>query len=154
MWSLRDFDEEDLFATIQLANDVLGEAYSSELFLRIAELYPDGFIVAENGDEVVGFVMGVVSVPAVARVLILAVDEDHQRQGIGGALLEEFTRRFSRGGVDRIRLEVRQSNDDAIRFYERHGFQVEGTIPAHYRDGEDAAVMTRPIDRDGTGADL
>lgn len=153
MWTLRDFADRDLFATIQLANDVLGEAYSSELFLRIAELYPDGFIVAESEGRIVGFVMGVVSVPAVARVLILVVDDDHQGQGIGGALLETFTRRFSRGGVDRIRLEVRRSNDDAIRFYERHGFEIEGTIPAHYRDGEDAAVMTRPIDRDGTGGD-
>lgn len=151
MWTLRDFEEADLFATIQLANDVLGEAYSSELFLRIAELYPDGFVVAESDDGIVGFVMGVVSVPAVARVLILVVDDDHQNRGIGSALLEEFTRRFSRGGVDRIRLEVRRSNDDAIRFYERHGFEVEGVIPSHYRDDEDACVMMRPVDRDGTG---
>lgn len=145
MWELREFREEDLLDTIQLANEVLGEAYSPELFMRIAELYPDGFIVAEEDDEVVAFILGVVSVPAVARVLVLVVEEDHQRRGIGGALLEEFTRRFVRGGVDRVRLEVRKSNDDAIRFYESYGFEVEGVIPAHYQDGEDAYVMTRPI---------
>lgn len=153
-WRLRAFEETDLFDTIQLANRVLDEAYSPDLFLRIAELYPDGFIVADDPatGDLLGFVMGVVSVPATARVLVLVVDPDHQRRGIGGELLEAFTRRFGRGGADRIRLEVRKRNDAAVRFYEDHGFQVEGELPRHYRDGEDAYVMTRELAGDGAEA--
>lgn len=146
---LRDFRRDDLFDTVHLANRVLDEAYSPELFLRIAELYPEGFVVAERADgPIVGFIMGVVSVPSVARVLVLVVDPDHQSQGIGGALLEQFVHRFQGGGVDRIRLEVRKTNQGAIRFYERYGFEVEGVLPAHYRDGEDAYVMVRPLGDD------
>lgn len=145
--NLRDFHREDLFETVHLANRVLDEAYSPELFLRIAELYPEGFVVAEDGEgTIVGFVMGVVSVPNVARVLVLVVDPDHQRRGIGGALLGAFATRFEQAGVDRLRLEVRKSNDGAIRFYRRHGFEVEGVLQGHYRDGEDAFVMVRPVE--------
>lgn len=146
-WRLRDFDRTDLFDTIQLANRVLDEAYSPDLFLRIAELYPDGFLVAEEGEagDLVGFIMGVVSVPSTARVLVLVVDPDHQGRGIGGELLEEFVLRFAQGGADRVRLEVRKGNDDAVRFYQGHGFQVEGELPRHYRDGEDAYVMVREL---------
>lgn len=143
---LRDFDRDDLFDTVHLANRVLDEAYSPELFLRIAELYPEGFVVAEDADgTIVGFVMGVVSVPSTARLLVLVVDPDHQNRGIGGRLLEEFVGRFQAGGVDRVRLEVRVTNEGAIRFYERFGFDVEGRLQSHYRDGEDAYVMVRPL---------
>ena len=39
------------------------------------------------------------------------------------------------------RLEVRCSNNDAVRLYEKLGFVIKQQLNAYYRDGEDAFLM-------------
>lgn len=55
-------------------------------------------------------------------VLALAVHPDFQGWGIGQALLDDAEREARRAGALRIGLTVREDNDQAIRFYERHGW--------------------------------
>jgi ribosomal-protein-alanine N-acetyltransferase len=43
--------------------------------------------------------------------------------------------------TDEIYLEVRVSNESAVRMYERLGFQIKSRLRAYYRDGEDAYLM-------------
>jgi ribosomal-protein-alanine N-acetyltransferase len=40
-----------------------------------------------------------------------------------------------------VTLEVRVSNQAAIRFYERMGFQLTGRVSGYYTNGEDAFRM-------------
>jgi ribosomal-protein-alanine N-acetyltransferase len=42
-------------------------------------------------------------------------------------------------------LEVRQSNDEALRFYRAFGFVEVGRRKRYYKDGEDARVMMLPL---------
>ena len=59
----------------------------------------------------------------------------------GSSLLIE---KMAQRGITRIVLEVRVSNDPAIRLYERHGFLVVGTRKNFYeKPVEDAYVMVR-----------
>jgi [ribosomal protein S18]-alanine N-acetyltransferase len=44
-------------------------------------------------------------------------------------------------GMRVIELEVRVSNQVAIHFYEKMGFQLVGRIPKYYSNGEDAFRM-------------
>lgn len=142
---LRNFQPDDLFPVLRLANRTLNENYEGGLFLHLADLYPDGFIVAEDGESIVGFILGVVERAYEARILILAVDEDYRQRGIGSELVRLFLERFRRSGVRRVKLEVRVSNVPAIRLYERLGFERKKVLPAYYADGEDAYLMSRPI---------
>jgi ribosomal-protein-alanine N-acetyltransferase len=43
--------------------------------------------------------------------------------------------------ADEIYLEVRTSNDSAIKMYERINFQTKSRLRSYYRDGEDAYLM-------------
>ena len=43
--------------------------------------------------------------------------------------------------ADEIYLEVRTSNDAAIKMYERINFQTKSRLRSYYRDGEDAYLM-------------
>lgn len=142
---LRNFTPEDLFPVLRLANRTLNENYEGGLFLHLADLYPDGFIVAEDGDRIVGFILGVVERAYEARILILAVEEEHRKRGVGSQLVKLFMDRFRRGGVRRVKLEVRISNMAAIRLYEKLGFERKKVLPAYYADGEDAYLMSRTI---------
>jgi ribosomal-protein-alanine N-acetyltransferase len=38
-------------------------------------------------------------------------------------------------------LEVRCSNNDAVKLYEKLGFSIIQRLKTYYRDGEDAYVM-------------
>jgi ribosomal-protein-alanine N-acetyltransferase len=73
----------------------------------------------------------------------VAVDVERQRAGVASALLAEL---YARVDDERARftLEVRRSNDAAIRLYEREGFRAAGMRRRYYQDnGEDALVMWR-----------
>ena len=99
---------------------------------------------AFEGDRLVGYVINSRYVDA-WHVMNVAVDPDHQRRGIATALLErlfELTRGDEREGYT---LEVRLSNEDAIRLYEKLGFEPRGVRRGYYTDNrEDALIMWRP----------
>jgi [ribosomal protein S18]-alanine N-acetyltransferase len=81
------------------------------------------------------------------HVMNVAVAPEHRRQGIATELLQrlfEVTSADQRRGYT---LEVRVSNTDAIRLYERLGFQSRGIRRGYYTDNrEDALIMWRDAD--------
>lgn len=76
------------------------------------------------------------------HIMNLAVDPAWRRRGVARQLLEDFLAR-SEGGRERgCTLEVRTSNEAAIRLYEGLGFDARGIRRGYYIDNnEDALVM-------------
>ncbi|MEM4658042.1 MAG: GNAT family N-acetyltransferase, partial [Candidatus Methanosuratincola sp.] len=58
-----------------------------------------------------------------------------------GSLLKEQIDRLSSAGIKKIVLEVRKSNIEAKRLYQKFGFAKKKEIKGYYKDGEDAEVM-------------
>jgi len=88
------------------------------------------------------------------HVMNIAADPEFRRRGIAKALLErlfELTEDESRRGYT---LEVRVSNEGAIKLYERLGFRSRGIRRGYYTDNrEDALIMWRdPAPADDAGA--
>jgi ribosomal-protein-alanine N-acetyltransferase len=100
-------------------------------------------IGAFEGRQLVGYIVNSRYVDA-WHVMNVAVDPDYQRRGIATQLLErlfELTADDDRRGYT---LEVRTSNDDAIRLYEKLGFEPRGVRRGYYTDNrEDALIMWR-----------
>jgi ribosomal-protein-alanine N-acetyltransferase len=98
---------------------------------------------AFEGEQLVGYVINSRYVDA-WHVMNVAVDPEFQRRGIATQLLErlfELTADDERRGYT---LEVRVSNADAIRLYEKLGFERRGTRRGYYTDNrEDALIMWR-----------
>jgi len=88
----------------------------------------DTVLVADT-DRIIGFVMFTTGpaqyVQDRSRGVIenLYVRPDRRGQGIGSALLGTAEGRLRDAGVDVIALEVMAPNDDARRFYRRHGYE-------------------------------
>ena len=78
------------------------------------------------------------------HVMNVAVSPSYRRRGIASTLLErlfEVTASDPRRGYT---LEVRVSNAEAIRLYERLGFESRGIRRGYYTDNrEDALIMWR-----------
>ncbi len=98
---------------------------------------------AFEGLELIGYVINSRYVDA-WHVMNVAVDPEHKRRGVATQLLErlfELTRDDERRGYT---LEVRVSNEAAIRLYEQLGFEARGIRRGYYTDNrEDALIMWR-----------
>jgi [ribosomal protein S18]-alanine N-acetyltransferase len=84
------------------------------------------------------------------HVMNVAVDDRLRRGGIATSMLDRLFELADRPG-EQYTLEVRTSNDPAIRLYERFGFRASGRRRAYYHDNrEDALIMWRTVEERAT----
>ena len=106
--------------------------------------------VLRQGAELLGFCIAM-QAPDVAHILVIAVARDHQRQGYAHQLLAQITRSAQAQSAEGLLLEVRPSNDAALAFYAREGFNQIGVRRAYYPAGrgerEDAYVLKKTFDQ-------
>jgi ribosomal-protein-alanine acetyltransferase len=93
-------------------------------------------LVADHGGLAVGFAVYRL-VAGEGELLNLAVDPGWRRLGVATALLDHMMPEASLW-----HLEVRESNRQAIDFYERRGFERVGERRGYYRDGETALLYS------------
>ncbi|MEJ2602490.1 MAG: ribosomal protein S18-alanine N-acetyltransferase [Gammaproteobacteria bacterium] len=88
---------------------------------------------------------GILSVAAgEAHLLNLCIDPDWRRRGFGELLLSELIGRAREASVEHLLLEVRPSNEGALRLYRKYGFRPIGRRSGYYRSDagrEDAMVL-------------
>jgi ribosomal protein S18 acetylase RimI-like enzyme len=142
---IRRFRAEDLPYVIRMVESVFNERYDVSMYQNLFQSWPDGFHVVEQNGQVVAFILGMISAPRQARVLLLGVEPRFWGQGLGTQLMWTFMRAATALPADTVTLELRMSNQRALAFYYRLGFTVTGMIPNYYKDGESAHVMARPL---------
>jgi [ribosomal protein S18]-alanine N-acetyltransferase len=77
------------------------------------------------------------------HLMNIAVEPTLIRQGIASAMLDRLFEMADKPN-EQYTLEVRTSNDGAIRLYEQFGFRAAGRRRAYYHDNrEDALIMWR-----------
>lgn len=88
---------------------------------------PDLFLVAVDGDRLVGTVMGGFDGHR-GWIYSLAVDEDERHRGIGTELMAEAERRLKERGCLKVNLQVMPDNEGVVQFYRELGFSVEDRL--------------------------
>lgn len=101
------------------------------------------WLVAVCGGQLLGYV-GSQIVPDEADVMNLAVAPQARQQGIAQALMTALIETLRAQGVRSLTLEVRASNDDALRLYDRLGFVQVGLRKNYYfHPKEDAKILKK-----------
>jgi ribosomal-protein-alanine N-acetyltransferase len=140
---IRELELGDLSAIEAIEQRAYPTPWSRSMFASELAKPTSICLGAFEGMDLVGYVINSRYVDA-WHVMNVAVDPDRQRRGVASALLErlfELTRDDERRGYT---LEVRVSNEDAIRLYERLGFEARGIRRGYYTDNrEDALIMWR-----------
>ena len=93
------------------------------------------FLVAEEDGRLVGNGIALLRQHkngVSGRIYSLAVRSDSRGRKIGSRLLEALLKSLASRGVSRCYLEVEQSNEAAIRLYQRCGFRRIGDLPDYY----------------------
>jgi ribosomal-protein-alanine N-acetyltransferase len=106
---------------------------------------PTGICLAATIDErLVGYLV-CSRYDTVWHVMNVAVDNRLRRQGIASTMMERLFGMADKPN-EQYTLEVRTSNDAAIRLYEQFGFRAAGRRRAYYHDNrEDALIMWRTV---------
>ncbi|MFB6165769.1 MAG: ribosomal protein S18-alanine N-acetyltransferase [Haloarculaceae archaeon] len=145
--AVREAVQADLLAIFRIEKASFPQPWPFAAFERYVG--ERGFLVAEVGAGVAGYVVAD-AVPnhdrPLGHVKDIAVHPDHRGNGVATALLERSLSVLAARGVDSVKLEVRESNDDARSLYDEFGFVHRRTIPKYYDDGEDALVMIADVD--------
>lgn len=102
------------------------------------------WLVALEGDQVVGYV-GSQTVIDESDMMNIAVHPDHRRRGVAEALVENLSDALRQRESKALTLEVRVSNDPAIRLYEKLGFAQVGKRPNYYRNPKEDALILRKV---------
>lgn len=148
---IRRCEEKDLTSVISINMNTLPEHYSDYFFESILRELPEAFVVAEVNDNIIGYIMCKIEFGfsnfrklgfvKKGHVVSVAVLDQHRGKGVGRALMLEGVNGVVSRKSDEIYLEVRISNEPAIKMYENLGFQIKSRLRTYYRDGEDAYLM-------------
>jgi ribosomal-protein-alanine N-acetyltransferase len=142
---IRRVQPNDIFPVIALAYDTLPERYNPSIFNQFYESFPEGFLVALYNHTLIGFLIGIKTTTNTARILMLSVHNNNRKQGIGSALLTQFLSEMKNDQVTQVDLEVRTSNQGALEFYKKQGFNLQETLRQFYQNGEDAYSMSKEL---------
>jgi len=148
---LRRCDLSDIIPVMEINLRTLPEHYSDYFYESLLEELPEAFIVAEISGKIVGYIMCKIEhgfsnfkklgFVKKGHVVSVAVIDEHRRKGYGSVLVDEAVKGVKTIQGSELYLEVRCSNNDAVRLYEKLGFSIIQRLKAYYRDGEDAYVM-------------
>ncbi len=88
---------------------------------------PELFFVADDNDTIIGTVMAGYDGHR-GWLYAVAVSEQHQRNGVGTALVRKAEAALRDIGCNKINLQVRAGNEAVTDFYRQLGYAVEERI--------------------------
>ena len=101
------------------------------------------YYVAKSDKEVIGYI-GLYSNGDITNVAVLP---EYRGQGIATNLINYIIEYAKANNIPSIFLEVRVSNYNAIKLYEKSGFKQINVRKKYYDDGEDALIYCLEVDK-------
>lgn len=137
--------ENDLEQVAAIEWEAFSQPWTKQGFLDAINNENTLYLVAEENHSVLGY-LGLWQSFEEADITNVAVRADCRRKGVAHCLLEETKRLAAERGITTLTLEVRVSNEPAIRLYEKCGFRSLGVRPGFYeKPREDAMIMMAAI---------
>lgn len=141
MIAVRTMRQQDVEEVAALEREIFSQPWSAAGFLDALKLDNTVFLAAEEHGYIVGYIGMYLSMEE-GEITNVAVAPHERRRGIGRMLLDEIKKEADAHSVEKIVLEVRKSNDSAIRLYEQSGFKIRGVRKGFYEfPKEDAYIM-------------
>ena len=140
---IRNMGADDLAAVFDIEKAAKAHPWPDAALQREFELLQaTPPIVAELQGRVVGFAFARF-LGGEVEITNIVVHPRFQRRSVGTRLLQEVFARGKVEGSTEVFLEVRRSNRQAIRLYEKWGFAQIGVRPGYYIDTREDALLMR-----------
>ena len=130
--NISSFDHKQVREVSELHKLCFDEPWSEQLFTTLLENpHVCGFLAHTSGNELTGLLLGQIT-PGEAEIYTLATHPDYHRQGVASHLIEKLIVGCLPQSVQRILLEVNETNLPALKFYEEVGFIAYGRRKKYY----------------------
>ncbi len=131
---------EHLRQMAEIEKEAFDMPWSENMF--IPEITSDNatYVVGMRDDEVVCY-GGFHKVLDEAHITNIAVRKDDRGKGIGKLLMATLIMKARELGAKSMTLEVKFTNEKAIKMYLDFGFRIEGVRKRYYNNRDDAYVM-------------
>lgn len=138
---VREMTAEDIEDAALLEKTNLGkEAWTQKQLIDALTRDDTIYLVAAKAGRIVGL-CGVQNISGEGEITNVSVARDCRGEGIGYKMVKQLLERGVGIGIKDYTLEVRASNEPAIRLYEKLGFVSEGVRPNFYDEPKDDAVI-------------
>lgn len=136
---------EHIPQVVEIERESFSLPWSKEAFLESFSYEHAMFLAAVDyecpGSRVAGYI-GMYKALNEGDITNIAVSPGYRGKGVGFALMNELKRLAVEKNIDNLILEVRESNNAAIRLYEKAGFRPAGIRKNFYeKPAENAIVM-------------
>jgi len=131
---LRRCELGDIIPVMEINLRTLPEHYSDYFYESLLEELSEAFVVAEISGKIVGYIMckmehGFSNFKKLGfvkkgHVVSIAVMNEYRSKGFGSALVNESIKGVKIRQCSELYLEVRCSNNDAVRLYEKLGLSI------------------------------
>lgn len=151
---LASLSEQDLEEVLRLERLSFSDPWSREAFRQeIRQAARGGYSrVLRRGREILAYSVAWF-VADEGHLANLAVSPEHRRFGLARRLMDDLISEGERRGAHLLWLEVRVSNEPAIRLYRSYQFRPVSIRKGYYSRGrEDALVMCRDVPERGQDA--
>ena len=142
---IREMTVEDAVAAAALEKECFSMPWSQKIYETTLANKDTLYLLAEedtpDGKVLVGM-CGLQNILGEADISNVAVKQEFRRQGIAEKLLGRLLEEGRRQGIYAFTLEVRSSNEAAIKLYEKYGFVTEGIRKRFYEKPVEDALIT------------
>ncbi|MBJ7459618.1 MAG: ribosomal protein S18-alanine N-acetyltransferase [Thermoleophilaceae bacterium] len=146
-FEIQRMEMQDIADALKIEHQSFPTPWSSAMFVLELSRASSICLSAKDDDVLIGYMIAA-RYAQVWHIMNVSVDPANRRGGVGSAMIHELFR-IADGERTHYTLEVRVSNEGAIRMYEECGFREAGVRPGYYADNrEDALIMWRSTDRD------
>jgi ribosomal protein S18 acetylase RimI-like enzyme len=103
--------------------------------------------VAEEGEDLVGFLIGFLSQTAddEAYIHFVGVAPEHRGEGLGRTLYERFFDEVRAQGRTSVRCVTSPVNQESVAFHEALGFEVDRLVEDYDGPGEDRVLLVKRL---------
>lgn len=139
---IRPMTEEDIPVLCEIERECFSEPWSDNSFKEELTNGTARFFVIKSDDVIFGYI-GANNICSEVYITNVAVSGKYREKGFGKRLVRFLILQSSVEYADFVTLEVRRSNENAIRLYEKCGFTLAGERKDFYsKPREDALLYT------------
>ena len=147
---IRPVEASHISDLIRIADQTNLSAWTAQNYLDELQITDSIMLRLESAaNKTIGFIVGrivqggTIETAIDAEIYNVAIVESEQKKGLGQRLFDAFVVKCRQIGVGNIWLEVRASNQKAIRFYEQNGFGHVQSRNNFYENPREHALLMK-----------
>ena len=145
---VRELKVEDSAAVAEMEQQIFSDPWSEKSVMETGQQKQAVCFAAEKAGHLLGYLLAYHAADE-AEIARIAVQKEARRQGAAGKLMLALENYCEEHKIQKILLDVRESNEAARSFYTENGFAEDGIRQGFYTNpSEDAVLMSRQLGAD------